>query len=73
MKKVIAVILLGGLLFYGASVGSMAVTAREGEFAYGQFEDFETENRIPMSIPTTLVMFTSGLVGLMAINRKGKR
>jgi len=68
MKRAIVPILLGAFLLFTFIAPNM--TAETGMPDSGKSVSTKAEDSLPIKIPTTLVLLSTGLIGLIAITRK---
>jgi len=68
MKKAIIPIILGAFILFTFIAPNM--TAETGRSDGGKSVSTKAEGSLPIKVPTTLVLLSTGLVGLIAITRK---
>ncbi len=70
MKKIIVTIVIGAFLFFSFIAPNLVA---EADKANGDKTVIaETEDSLQISIPTTLLFLSTGLVGLIAVTRKNR-
>ncbi len=68
MKRTIVPIILGAFLLFSFIAPNM--TAETGTLDSGKGVSTKAENSLMIPIPTTIVLLSTGLIGLIVITRK---